>query len=125
MNAYFRKLARLTACAALGIGITSCWGSSDRGGDPGTAGTTGAAGAGGSMGAAGSTGAAGSAGTAGAAGTTASRGGSTGTAGTTGAGGAITVPNGGLFTSLLGKSTTEVDSKVTTAVNRFFGIGTN
>jgi endo-1,4-beta-D-glucanase Y len=122
MNAYCRKLAWLTVCAALGIGASSCSGGSDRGGDSGTAGSTGAAG---NAGTGGSTGAAGSTGTAGSAGTTASRGGSTGSAGTTGAGGAVNVPNGGLFTSLLGRSTTEVDSKVTTAVNRFFGIGTN
>jgi len=118
MNAYCRKLAWLSACAALALGVPACWGSSDRGGDTGAAGTTGAAGDSGP-------GAGGATGSAGSAGTTTGRGGTTGSAGTTGTGGAVTVPPGGLFTSLLGKTTTDVDTKVTTAVNRFFGIGTN
>src|SRR6478736_1768586 len=52
------------------------------------------------------------------------RGGTTGTTGTAGTGGTAPAA-GGLFRTMLGKSQTEIDSKVTTAVNRFFGIGTN
>jgi oligosaccharide reducing-end xylanase len=58
----------------------------------------------------------GSAGASGAAGAT--TGGTGGSAG--GSGGATT----NLFTSLSGKTQQEVDTKVTTAINRFFGIGT-
>src|SRR5262249_51579750 len=57
---------------------------------------------------------------------TAGRGGTTGTAGrggTTGTGG-MPAP-GGIFATVLGKSQTDIDNKVTTAVNRYFGIGTN
>ena len=117
MNAYCRKLAWLTACAALCIGLPSCWNSSDRDGS-GTAGATGTAGDGGP----GSAGATGSAGMTGSAGTgTSGRGGATGSAGT---GGSAVVGRANLFATLLGKSQADTDSKVTTAVNRFFGIGT-
>jgi oligosaccharide reducing-end xylanase len=53
--------------------------------------------------------------------------GGTGVAGTTGAGGAVVSGTGkttNLFYTIGSRSTAEVDSKVTTAVNRFFGIGT-
>jgi oligosaccharide reducing-end xylanase len=111
MKSYARTLASLTAWAALGIGAASC-GGSPRPGASGDAGTTGTAGDTGT----GTAGTTGSAGTTGAAGTT-------GSAGTTGTGGSPTTP-GGLFRSLLGKTQADIDTKVTTAVNRFFGIGT-
>jgi len=113
MKLYPGTLASLLACA--GLGLASCSGSDGRD-NSGTAGS-------GMVGDAGTTG---SAGTVGSAGTTGSagRGGTTGTAGTTGTGGTAPAA-GGLFRTLLGKSQTEIDSKVTTAVNRFFGIGTN
>ena len=114
-----RTLAYLTACAALGFGLAACGGAG--GGETGTAGTAGSAG---TTGGAGTTGAAGTTGNAGAAGTT-GRGGATGTAGTTGSGGVPAQPPGGIFATVLGKSQTDIDSKVTTAVNRFFGIGTS
>ena len=116
MNAYLRKLAWLTACAALSVGVPSCWGSSDRGGDSGAAGSTGAAGDGGP----GTAGMSGSAGTSGSSGT--GRGGTTGSAGSVGMTGSGGVPAASvnLFNTLLGKSQIETDSKVTTAVNRFF-----
>src|SRR5262252_4320290 len=96
--------AFLRACAALSLGLVACGGGTGRDGTVGTAGT------GGTVGSAGTTGSAG-------------RGGTTGTAGTTGTGG--TAPSaGGLFRSLLGKAQTDIDNKVNTAVNRFFGIGT-
>jgi len=65
----------------------------------------------------------------GAGGTTGSAGrggsvGSTGSAGTTGTGG-VPIPPGGLFVSLAGKTQADVNTKLTTAVNRFFGIGTS
>jgi len=116
MKLYRRTLA-LLGCVAFAFGAGACGSGSrpDRAGTagdgaagdsgPGTAGTTGT---GGSAGSAGSTGTAGSTGS----------GGSTGTAGTG-------VPAGGIFASLLGKSQTDIDSKVTTAVNRYFGVGTN
>jgi oligosaccharide reducing-end xylanase len=120
MNAYLRKLAWLSACAALALAAPSCGGSSDRG----SGGTTGAAGDGG-PGAAGTSGGVGGPGTGGASGAAGSgRGGTTGSAGTTGSGGAA-VGSVNLFNTLLGKSQSETDTKVTTAVNRFFGIGTN
>lgn len=51
--------------------------------------------------------------------------GASGTAGSAGNGAAGAATGSNLFTSLLGKTTAEVSDKVTTAVNRFFGIGTN
>ena len=118
MTRHLRTLACLTACAGFVVGFGACGGAGSR--ETGTAGTTGSAG---DTGAAGTTGSAGTSGggpggaTAGATG----RGGTTGTAGTT----EVARPARNLFTTLLGKSQTDVDSKVTTAVNRFFGIGTN
>jgi oligosaccharide reducing-end xylanase len=50
--------------------------------------------------------------------------GTSGSAGTTGTGGATVTP-GGVFRTLAGKAQTDIDTKVTTAVNRYFGIGTN
>jgi oligosaccharide reducing-end xylanase len=102
MTLHFRTLACLITSTALGVGFGSC------GGPAGTGGGAGDTGAAGTSGSAGTTGG--------------GRGGAT--AGTTGAGG-TTIGPGSLFTSLLGKSQTDVDAKVTTAVNRFFGIGTN
>jgi oligosaccharide reducing-end xylanase len=103
----------------------------------GTGGSLGGAGAGGSGatggslgGAAGasSEGADGHGGTAGAGGDGAGGGasGSSGAAGAGGAGGGGGTPAdpGNLFAEYLGKTQEEVDEKVTTAVNRFFGIGT-
>jgi len=116
--------ACLTACA-FGFGLVACGGSG--GGETGTAGSGGSAATTGSAGTTGAAGTTGSAGTTGAAGTTA-RGGTTGTAGgsgTTGSGGVPAQPPGGIFATVLGKSQTDIDSKVTTAVNRFFGIGTS
>jgi oligosaccharide reducing-end xylanase len=109
MTLHLRTLACLQVWVALGVGFGACGG--DDGRDSGTAGTSGGAG---------DTGAAGASASAGTSG--GGRGGAT--AGTTGGGGAIAAP-GNLFTTLLGKSQADVDSKVTTAVNRFFGIGTN
>jgi oligosaccharide reducing-end xylanase len=88
------------------------------GGAPGDAagglgGTTGGAlgaGAGGSAGIVGNAGAGGVAGAA--------------TGGTSGAGGTGAKGTPDLFTTLIGQSETDVDTKVTTAVDRFFGIGT-
>jgi oligosaccharide reducing-end xylanase len=115
MTRHLRTLACLTACAGFVVGFGACGGAGSR--ETGTAGTTGSAG---DTGAAGTTGSAGTSG-GGRGGATA---GDTGRSGTTGTGGAIVAP-ANLFTTLLGKSQTDVDSKVTTAVNRFFGIGTN
>src|SRR6185295_1199458 len=112
MKLYPGTLASLLACAGLGLGLASCSGSDGRD-NSGTAGS-------GMVGDAGTTGSAGIVGSAGTTGS-AGRGGTTGTAGTGGTAPAA----GGLFRTLLGKSQTEIDSKVTTAVNRFFGIGTN
>ena len=120
MKSYSRTLASLTVCAAFGLGGGACGDSGNR--DPsGGAGDSGAgtAGAGGTTGSAGTMGSAGSAGNAG----TAGRGGTTGSAGTTGTGGVAIAP-GGLFVSLVGKAQADVNTKLTTAVNRFFGIGT-
>src|SRR5262245_52745701 len=115
-----RTLASLAICAATAVAVPSCWDAADRG-DTGTAGTTGAGGDTG-PGAAGTNGSGGMTGSAGRGGTT----GAAGRGGTTGTGGTIPpLPAGGLFASLLGRTSAEVDSKVTTAVNRFFGIGTN
>jgi oligosaccharide reducing-end xylanase len=97
------------------------------GGEPGASGaaaTGGAAGAGGAAGIAGAGGAGGTAGAAGAGGTAGAAGasGAAGTAGSGGSGGPTSTTN--LFTTLSGKTQAEVDAKVTTAVHRFFGIGT-
>ena len=119
MTSYCRTLASLTVCAAFGLGGTACGGGSA---DPGPSGSAGDSGAG-TGGSAGAT--MGSAGTMGTAGTTGSagRGGTTGSAGATGTGGVPIAP-GGLFVSLAGKTQADVNTKLTTAVNRFFGIGT-
>jgi oligosaccharide reducing-end xylanase len=92
----------------------SAAGSSSTGGTPGTAGVTnGTAGnSGASTGTAGAGASSGGAGTAG-----------NGTAGTLGAGGAI-ASGTNFFVTVSGKTQQETDEKVTTAVNRFFGIGT-
>jgi oligosaccharide reducing-end xylanase len=106
LKAYRRSFA-LLACAA---------GVSCGGGGPG--GTTGAAGdgAGGGAGGPGGTGPAGAGGSA----VAGAGGGAGGGSGSGGAG-----RNGSnLFATLLGRSQAEIDSKLTTAVNRFFGIGT-
>jgi oligosaccharide reducing-end xylanase len=118
MTPYRLTLASLFACAALAVGAASC-SSGMRPEQPGTGGS-GTAGDGGP----GSAGTSGSAGTAGPAGTAGSAGTSGGPGGTTGSGGSVATP-GGVFGSLLGKAQTDIDSKVTTAVNRYFGIGTN
>src|SRR4051812_45083893 len=109
MKLYPGTRASLLACAGLGFGLASCWGSDGRdnsgtagSGMVGDAGATGSAGTGGTTGSAGAVGSAGTTGFAG-------RGGTTGTAGTTGTGG-TTVAAGGLFRTLLGKSQTEIDS---------------
>ncbi len=117
MKAYSRTLASLTVCAAFGLGGGACGGGSADPGPSGSAGDTGAGTGGNSAG--GTTGSAGTMGSAGSAG----RGGSTGSAGTTGTGGVAIAP-GGLFVSLVGKTQADVNTKLTTAVNRFFGIGT-
>jgi oligosaccharide reducing-end xylanase len=104
-------------------GATNAGGSSSP-----TAGNGSQAGASGSSGAAGSGNGAGTTGNGGSA-----TAGSTGNAGAAGSGnvagsaGSSGNANGttNLFTSLSGKTQQEVDMKVTTAVNRFFGIGTN
>ena len=67
-----------------------------------------------------------STGTAGSGGGTTGTGGATGTGGTTG----TSLPGPGtnttnLLTTVAGRTQLEVDDKLTTAVNRFFGIGTN
>jgi oligosaccharide reducing-end xylanase len=140
----------LSTLATIGLLLTSCSSSSGPGGGSGGtggagtggsshggssgAGTGGAAagtggGAGGASagtgGAAAGTGggAGGGSGSAGIGGSTAGTGGgSAGTGGTGGNSGALGSAN--LFTSLIGQASADVDSKVTTAVNRFFGIGT-
>jgi len=112
MRAYLWALVCL-ACAAASLTGVSCGG--EGGERTGAAGDSGAAGTG----------------PAGAGGTTigaAGRGGATGGAGRGGQGGlagGIEAGNGiNLFATLLGRSQTDIDNKVTTAVNRFFGIGT-
>ena len=99
MRAYLWALICLTSAATLSAGL-SC------GGDPGE--RTGAAGDSGSAG----TGPAGAGGT---------------TTGAAGRGGATPGTTGGsnLFVTIGGKSQADVDTKLTTAVNRFFGIGTS
>ena len=120
MTSYSRTLASLTVCAAFGLGGGACGGGSA---DPGPSGSAGDSGAG-------------TAGT--------GAGGTTGNAGATGrpappaapaaaarpaapaptAPAACRSPPGGLFVSLAGKTQADVNTKLTTAVNRFFGIGT-
>ena len=89
---------------------------SGAGGTASTAGTNSGAGTSGNVGGAGTAGTNSAAGTAG----TANVAGSAGTGG--GSGGGLGTTN--LFTSLSGKTQQEVDMKVTTAVDRFFGTGT-
>ncbi|HEY7373461.1 MAG TPA: glycosyl hydrolase family 8 [Polyangia bacterium] len=119
----YRRTLTLLGCAVFALGAGACGGGS-RPEQTGTAGDGAAGDAG--PGAAGTTGTGGSAGSAGSTGTagTTGRGGTTGSAGSTGTAG-TGVPAGGIFASLLGKSQTDIDSKVTTAVNRYFGIGTS
>ena len=95
-------------------------GAASNGGHPGTAGTNGIAGNISTAGAstAGGNTAAGSSGTAGAPNGGATAGGSAGSGGTSASG-------TNLFATVSGKTQAETDEKVTTAVNRFFGIGTN
>ena len=116
MRAYLWALVCL-ACAAASLTGTSCGGEGGErtggAGDSGTAGT-------GPMGAGGTT-----TGAAGRGGATAGTTGGAGRGGQGGLGGAIVPGNGtNLFTTLLGKTQADVDTKLTTAVNRFFGIGT-
>ena len=104
MGAYLRALICLT-CAASFLAGMSC------GGEPGErtggAGDSGAAGAG-PMGTGGATA------------------GTTGGAGRGGTSGGLVPTNGAnLFVTMNGKSQADVDAKLTTAVNRFFGIGTS
>jgi len=103
--------------------LSSCsggGGDAGGGGQGGAAGTAGDTGAGGSpAGVGGRAGAGGTLGTAGRAG----QGGATGGAGARGSGGNGPVATG-IFGTLLGKSQIDVDAKVATAVNRYFGIGT-
>jgi oligosaccharide reducing-end xylanase len=114
----------LSCALATALSLAACVGgqSSDReqgqGGSSGTTGAGGAAGGSGSGGAAGS-GGGGATGAGGAAGA----GGATGRGGAGGAGGSGPTLAVGPFGSLLSKSQAEVDSKVLTAVDRFFGIG--
>lgn len=98
-------------------------GASSQAGAAATAGSGGAASTAGAGNGAGTTNGgsatAGSAGTAGSANVA----GNAGSGGIGGGGSGLGTTN--LFTSLSGKTQQEVDTKVTTAVNRFFGIGTN
>jgi oligosaccharide reducing-end xylanase len=93
-------------------------GSSGMTGSPGSGGDTGGGG-----GSGGSSGAGGAGGGRGGAGGSAGAGGATGRGGAGGAGGSGSTLAVGPFGTLLSKSQAEVDSKVLTAVDRFFGIG--
>jgi oligosaccharide reducing-end xylanase len=104
MGAYLRALICLTCAAAFLTGM-SCGG--DPGERTGTAGDSGTAGSG-------------PAGAGGQGGATAGAGGRGG-----GSAGSFVPGNGAnLFVTINGKSQADVDTKLTTAVNRFFGIGT-
>ena len=118
MKSYSRTLASLTVCAAFGLGAGACGGGSA---DPGSTGSAGDSGTARRIGAGGTTG----------------NGGTTGSAGTAGSGGRTAARQrridrhrrraarpGDLFVSLPGKTPADVSAKLTTAVNRFFGIGT-
>jgi oligosaccharide reducing-end xylanase len=91
------------------------------GSSAGTAGSGGSGGLGGNGGFAGSAAGSGGAATSGGTGGVS---GSAGAAGAGGSGGGLPLDSDNLFTVHAGKSQDEVDAKVTTAVNRFFGIGT-
>ena len=113
------EIAASTTPGAAGVGATA-----GRNGQAGAA-TAGAATNGGSSstsaGSAGSPGVSGSGNTAGVGGSVAMA----GAGGTAGSGvGGETGTGTSLFTTLSGKTPQEIDAKVTTAVNRFFGIGT-
>jgi oligosaccharide reducing-end xylanase len=103
--AYRTRLLRgLCALALAGIFATAC-GAGEPGGMEGTAGTPGAAGAAGM-------------------GTGGARAGSPGSAGAAGATPLPSKTTANLFVTIGGRTQSQVDDKVTTAVNRFFGIGT-
>jgi len=104
--------------ATAGNGSLAGAAASGAGGIGSTAGASNGAGTAGNLGGAATAGTTGSAGSAG----TANVAGSASSGGAGGSGNPLGTTN--LFTSLSGKTQQEVDSKVTTAVNRFFGIGT-
>jgi oligosaccharide reducing-end xylanase len=121
-------LGGLGGCSSTDSGNAGAAGTTP-GGSGSTAGGGGAGGSGSGAGgaSAGATGAggagAGTGGSGGSGGTT-SQGGSAGSGGAAGSGGGAVEGTPNLFTTLSGKTQAEVDEKVQTAVNRFFGIGT-
>lgn len=116
------------ALGALMTGLGACASDGDKqpvgmAGSGSTTGTAGVSSTGGLPGSAGMTN--GTAGTnSGAAGNAGTAGTTNGTAGTVGTGGTTSQTSTNLFVTVSGKTQAETDEKVTTAVNRFFGIGT-
>ncbi len=121
------RFVTLRAVAFVGLslltaGVVACSSSDDESNASGSGGTSTSGGASGTGAAAGS----GATGTG--TGSSASGGAASGgEGGETGTGGSIAEPQPteNLFVTLAGKTQQEVDDKVTTAVNRYFGIGTN
>jgi len=127
------QVGHLAVVALVALGSSACTSSSDGANAPGAGsagtgnGTSGSAATGGTAGTSGVAGNGGgsSGGTAsgGSAGNASSGGSGNGGAGVGGSGGSAMQPDN-LFGSVSGKTQPEIDEKVTTAINRYFGIGT-